>query len=364
MAPLSSTKGNQVRALVIYSRVGGGHLSAARALAEAFETTAAVQTRLVDAYLECARFPVTLFPRAYAELARHHPQLWALLFHGSNRGLDPKRVLGPFLRQGLRKCIAEYRPDVVVSVLPVINVLVAEVAPRTEVVLTDWHSVHRFWVARGVDHYTAPTESARLDCIRFGAPRERVEVIGIPVRRAFAANQAPSAKRDRFTVLMMVGAEGSPRALANVQRLLQLDLDAQALVVCGRNEELRRRVQALPTRLTVEALGFVDNIAELMRGADVLVTKAGGLTLAEAFCCAVPVVVYDVLPGQEAGNLAYALSQDAVAHARSPGQLGRVISELYSDSARRAELARRGHALARPDAATRIVANVLKRLGT
>ena len=361
----ASERGERARALVIYSRVGGGHLSAARALAEAFEATAAVQTRLVDAYLECARFPVTLFPWAYAELARHHPQLWALLFQGSNRGLDPKRVLGPFLRQGLRKCIAEYRPDVVVSVLPVINGLVAEVAPRTEVVLTDWHSVHRFWVARGVDCYTAPTESARLDCIRFGAPPERVEVIGIPVRRAFAAiYQAPSAKHDRFTVLMMVGAEGSPRALANVQRLSQLDLDAQVLVVCGRNEELRRRVQALPRRLTVEALGFVDNIAELMRGADVLVTKAGGLTLAEAFCCAVPVVVYDVLPGQEAGNLAYALSQAAVAHARSPGQLGRVISELYSDSARRAELAQRGHALARPDAATRIVANVLKRLGT
>ena len=59
--------------------------------------------------------------------------------------------------------------------------------------------------------------------------------------------------------------------------------------------------------MPLHALGFVDNVAELMRAADMLVTKAGGLTLAEAFCCGVPVVVHDVLPGQEAGNLEYVL---------------------------------------------------------
>jgi len=58
------------RVLLIYSRVGGGHLSAARALEEELVASGRAQTRLVDIYLECGRFPVTLFPRAYAELAR------------------------------------------------------------------------------------------------------------------------------------------------------------------------------------------------------------------------------------------------------------------------------------------------------
>ena len=53
-------------------------------------------------------------------------------------------------------------------------------------VLTDWHSVHRFWVARGVSHYTTPTESAGQDCIRFGAAPASIDVVGIPVRREFA----------------------------------------------------------------------------------------------------------------------------------------------------------------------------------
>src|SRR5207248_604431 len=131
--------------------------------------------------------------------------------------------------------------------------------------------------------------------------------VGIPVRRAFAAPSQPHT-HEKFTILAMVGAEGSPRALRNVAHLVQMDLDARVLVICGRNEQLLQRVERLSSRMPLQAVGFVDNVAERMRSADVLVTKAGGLTLAEAFCCGVPTVVQDVLPGQETGNLDYVLA--------------------------------------------------------
>src|SRR4051812_15570642 len=127
MASVNPSKGAPRRALLVYSRVGGGHLSAARALAEAFDDIGAVRSHLVDAYVECGRFPLTHFPRLYARLARYHPRLWALLFHGTNHRFDPKRVLGPFLSERLRQCVVESRADVVVSVLPVINSMLAEV---------------------------------------------------------------------------------------------------------------------------------------------------------------------------------------------------------------------------------------------
>jgi len=239
------------------------------------------------------------------------------------------------------------------------------------VVLTDWHSVHRFWVARGVSHYAAPTESARQDCIRFGAPPASIDVVGIPVRREFASPVDRDAARAglgglgldarRFTILAMVGAEGSPRALANIARLAQLDLDAQLLVISGRNEALRRHVEHLPARMPVRALGFVDNVAELMRAADLLLTKAGGVTLAEAFCCGVPVVVHDVLPGQEAGNLDYVLGEEAVLFAPDPDVLARIAGEMVRDPGKRAGLAERGVRLARPLASQEIVRGLLER---
>jgi UDP-N-acetylglucosamine:LPS N-acetylglucosamine transferase len=367
------------RVVVVYSRVGGGHLSAARALAEELGSTGQATATIADAYVECGQFPLSLFPAAYARLARHHPRLWSMVYHGS-QGLDPKRSLGPFLRRGFRRLMAEARPDLVVSVLPGVNGLLAEAADafdaRLEVVLTDWHSVHRFWVAAGVSYYTTPTESARQDCIRFGAPESATTVVGIPVRRAFD----PDAGQDRatvrarcltelgldprrFTVLAMVGAEGSPRALKNVARLAQLDRDLQLLVICGRNAELRRHVEQLQARTPLLAVGFVENVAELMRAADVLVTKAGGLTLAEAFCCAVPIVVHDVLAGQEAGNLEHVLRCQAVEYAPNAAELSRLVAELYDDPRRRAELAARGARLARPAAARQIARELLARLG-
>jgi processive 1,2-diacylglycerol beta-glucosyltransferase len=115
-------------------------------------------------------------------------------------------------------------------------------------------------------------------------------------------------------------------------------------------------------RLPVQVVGFVDNVAELMRAADLLVTKAGGVTLAEAFASEVPVVVADVLPGQEAGNVAYAREHQAAAHARTPRALAEIVRRLRAQPDERAALARAGRALATPDAAPRIAAAMLNRL--
>jgi processive 1,2-diacylglycerol beta-glucosyltransferase len=331
----------------------------------------------VDAYIEAGQWPVTLFPRGYAELARHHALLWSLLYRVTN-AVRPRTGISRFVHGGLRRVMQAERPSVVVSTLPVVNDVLVQVAHaagvRMEVVLTDWHSVHRFWVAPGVDYYTAPTDTARDDCIRFGAPAERVESVGIPVRRRFleVARTSRESLRQRFiplgldprrfTLLAMVGAEGSPRAVRNIARLLQLDLDAQTIVVCGRADDLRRSIERMPHRMPVRALGFVEDIPELMRSVDLLVSKAGGLTLAEAFCSRVPIVVHDVLPGQEEGNLAYALQHGAVVYAPTPDALADLVSRLSRDAVARTGLAERGSQLARPDAAERIARGVLARL--
>jgi UDP-N-acetylglucosamine:LPS N-acetylglucosamine transferase len=167
--------------------------------------------------------------------------------------------------------------------------------------------------------------------------------------------------RARFTILAMVGAEGSPRALSNIARLAQLELDAQLLVVCGHNDQLRRHVERLTTGLPLRAVGFVDNVADLMRACDLLVTKAGGVTLAEAFSCGLPVVVHDVLPGQEAGNLQYVLGHEAVLFAPDADSLAGIVHDLVQDPPRRGALAERGARLARQSASQQIVRSLLDR---
>jgi processive 1,2-diacylglycerol beta-glucosyltransferase len=323
-------------------------------------------TRLVDAYLDYGRGPLTRFPGIYAELARNHPRLWSMVYRAAVRPLDPSWILGPFLRSGLQQMIEREQPHVVISVLPAVNGLVAHAlrgAPAPlEVVLTDWHAVHPYWVARGVHHYTVPTESARADCIRNGAAPAAIDVVGIPVRREFAQPHRSAHRPEGFRILVMMGAEGSPRALRNLAALARSNLDAQLVVVCGHNSDLRQRIERLRAYMPMQALGFVEDVAGLMRSADMLVTKAGGVTLAEAFCCGIPVLIHDVLPGQESGNLEYALAHGAVAYAPSTAQLVTTVRRLKTDTRWRADLAQCAARLARPAAAQQIAANVLRRL--
>jgi 1,2-diacylglycerol 3-beta-galactosyltransferase len=79
------------------------------------------------------------------------------------------------------------------------------------------------------------------------------------------------------------------------------------VVVTGRNAALRTKLEelapSLQTPMTI--LGYSHEVPALMRAADLLVTKAGPGTLAEASIAEVPVVVYDFVPGQERGNLDY-----------------------------------------------------------
>src|SRR5262249_31947555 len=110
--------------------------------------------------------------------------------------------------------------------------------------------------------------------------------------------------------------------------------------------------------------GFVENVAELMLACDLLLTKTGGVTLAEAFCCGLPVLAFDPLPGQEEGNARYVVSRGAAELARSPAHLVGLARELRWAPDRRERLVEHGQQLATPDAAKRTAAALIKRLRT
>ena len=375
-----------MRVQIISSRVGGGHQSAARALADALADLGRpdVQCWVDDLYVHLARFPASRFPWMYAAVTRRYPRLWGLFFRLTNRPPGPGRLelLGdPIGGPRLGRLLAERRPDAVVSVLPGVNGFVgrslarAHVRANVEVVVTDWAEVHLSWVSTGVSHYTVPTDEAARTCRVVGVPDRAVSVLGLPVRRQFArARPGPSARRaarerfglpaDRFVLLAMVGSEGTAGALAHLRALAHTPLDAQLVVVCGRNERLRRRVGELGGVNRVRALGFVEEVAELMLATDLLVTKPGGVTLAEAFCCRLPVLAYDPLPGQEEGNARYVVARGAAELADSPRRLAELAAELRWAPARRDTLAAGGARLARPTAAADAAHEILDRAAT
>jgi UDP-N-acetylglucosamine:LPS N-acetylglucosamine transferase len=369
---------------ILSSRVGGGHQSVAQALRNALVglADADVRVEIDDVYLKLGRFPASRFPWFYATVTRRFPRLWRLIYVVTNRPPSGTRynwigdaIGGP----ALKELIAARRPDAVVTVLPgtagfmARSVMRSGVPANVEVVVTDWADIHLGWASTFPAQYTVPTENAAQTLTRVGIPAASVDVRGLLVREQFAqVEQGRDARRrarerlglpqDRFLVLAMVGAEGSPEALAHLGAVADTPLDADILVVCGRNRRLYKKVERLTGVNPIVPLGFVENVADLMLASDILLTKTGGVTLAEAFCCGLPVLAFDPLPGQEEGNARYVVECGAAELATSPSDLAALVAELRRSPERRAALTEKGRLLASPGAATATARAIVKRI--
>jgi UDP-N-acetylglucosamine:LPS N-acetylglucosamine transferase len=369
---------------ILSSRVGGGHQSVAQALRNALVglADADVRVEIDDVYLKLGRFPASRFPWFYATVTRRFPRLWRLIYVVTNRPPSGTRynwigdaIGGP----ALKELIAARRPDAVVTVLPgtagfmARSVMRSGVPANVEVVVTDWADIHLGWASTFPAQYTVPTENAAQTLTRVGIPAASVDVRGLLVREQFAqVEQGRDARRrarerlglpqDRFLVLAMVGAEGSPEALAHLGAVADTPLDADILVVCGRNRRLYKKVERLTGVNPIVPLGFVENVADLMLASDILLTKTGGVTLAEAFCCGLPVLAFDPLPGQEEGNARYVVECGAAELATSPSDLAALVAELRRSPERRAALTEKGRLLASPGAATATAEAIVRRI--
>jgi 1,2-diacylglycerol 3-beta-galactosyltransferase len=187
-------------------------------------------------------------------------------------------------------------------------------------VITDLGKVHESWLVPNADAVVVPAREVYQRALSRLVPQERVHLLGHPIHPKF--DDVAGSKEDLREqlglpkgtpiVMLMAGGEGGGKLLTTARVLAKASLPIELVVVCGRNEpleeKLREMAPSLPTKMHV--LGFTDKIPEYFRAVDLLVTKAGPGTLAEANAAQLPVVVYDYVPGQERGNVDFVRRND------------------------------------------------------
>jgi 1,2-diacylglycerol 3-beta-galactosyltransferase len=151
--------------------------------------------------------------------------------------------------------------------------------------------------------------------------------------------------------MVMGGGDGMGRVFENARAVAEAGLPLQLAVVAGRNERLRRRLEAVDWPVTTYIYGFVRNIPEMMAAADAIVTKAGPNTIAEALAIGRPMILTHYLPGQEEGNVDYVVNRGAGAYAPEPDQVKETLREWLSRPEVLASFAQRAAAAGYPDAA-------------
>jgi 1,2-diacylglycerol 3-beta-galactosyltransferase len=361
---------NRPHVLFLFSDTGGGHRSAAEAIIEAMQRAYgdSFSAEMVDFYKELGRGPLSRMPKLYPELVKARG-LWKASFYATD-GRTQARVmtasLWPLVRAAIRKLMRNHPADLIVTVHPFLNsfALMALGAKRPPfyTVVTDLVTTHALWFDKRADRILLPTELARERARAYHMPAEKIEVYGLPVAERYCApmgnkpvlRKALGWPTDKPIVLLVGGGDGMGPLGRTARAIDESGLDLGIVIVCGRNHKLQAALQQQSWANPAFIYGFTRDLPEFMRAADVIVTKAGPGTIAEALNANLPIILYSKIAGQEDGNVDFVESVGAGVWAPKAQLVVRTLTRWISRPGERQAVVENTRRAARPDAARKI----------
>lgn len=360
------------KALVLTLSFGSGHVRAAQVIAQEIVRQAPeMEVRVMDALAESRALFRAAYVWPYWMMVRHAPALWERFFKARVARRDEGTAPVWAFRRGcpqVFKTIAEFEPDVIVAAevaaceMSVIAKRVKLTQARIVGVITD-HEAEPVWSKPEVDVYAVADERVREQLRTWNVAADKINVCGIPTDPAFSVRTDRRAVRvrhgiedDAHIVLLMGGGMGPTRMDEVAARLSQSHVPMHIFAITGHDARARRKLERLPSHphVSLRVFGWVDDVAELMKAASLLVTKPGGLTTAEAALCALPVVMFDAIPGPEQRNAARFESAGAGVSTCGAQETAAAVLRLLRDERLRRRMSVSMAQLARPQATTEI----------
>ncbi|MDH4135651.1 MAG: glycosyltransferase [Anaerolineae bacterium] len=364
--------------LILMSDTGGGHRSAAEAIAEATHQLygEACRVEIADPWANHTPFPINRLGQLYGPLLNHSTVLWKLIFRSTSnrRGMSILvKIFWPMVRKSLKDFLRQSNFDVIVSVHPILTYFSIRALQEANLripfvtVVTDLVSLHPLWLCPETDSCLVPTELARDRALDSGLPLEKVKVVGLPVGLEFAEGVGEKEslrdklglEQDRPTIMVVGGGEGMGKVYKIARAIAKARINAQLVVVAGRNKSLRRRLEKVDWEIPTTVFGFVTNMRELMGASDVIVTKAGPTTISEALIIGLPILLSGFIPGQEEGNVEYVTNKGAGTLTERPQLIAATLAQwLQSENETLTQMARKAQRLGHPQAALDIAAEI------
>ncbi len=361
------------RILVLTLSFGSGHLRASHAIAKELKRAEPrADVLVVDALEECRLLFRACYEWPYWLMLRYAPGLWDRL--NSARLADKHERTAPqwAFRLGCPKvfeAIEKFKPDVIVAgeVAGCEMAVIARQMGITQApivnVITDYEA-EPIWVKPEVDVYFVPDENVRAEMIEWGAPAGRVEISGIPVDPVFdqvRSLRTAEVNGDLPIVLLMGGGMGPTRMDEVARQLGESNVPMHIVAVTGHDKRAHRKLESLKVQspVTLQVLGWTNDVAALMQGASILVTKPGGLTIAEAALCALPTVFFDPIPGAEFVNAKRMVDAGAAIISKGASETASMVVELLNNEPSRRAMSLKASKMARPNARAEIAQHLL-----
>ncbi|MCS7063331.1 MAG: PHP domain-containing protein [Methylacidiphilales bacterium] len=366
--------------LIFTAGFGEGHNTAARNIQHAIETIAGTDASadIHDLFHTCYGKFNDLMRRLYLTAINKTPRLWQTIYDllDNTPILENNLATLSRMKASLANLLREHQPDAIVSTYPVYNYLFNELRQEGHAqeitqftIITDSISINSLWYRTPSDYFLVPNQQTADILLRQHIPPHQIQNLGFPVPIEFAdphrfpplpdlTQQNPP--HPRILYIINSGKSKAPRI---VKELLE-NHTWHLTIAVGKDHRLRETILHIIDKLhathRADVLGWTDQMPRLLKTHHFVVTKAGGATIQEAIAAACPIIINQIVPGQEEGNY------DLIRHLQ-----GGILAEKPSDVARHITHALQHNAAlwsywrsnlqkaARPDAALRIAEFIL-----
>ncbi len=305
-----------MKILVIHASAGAGHQKAAEAIYQGLQKTGQHQVFLADALDYTPPLFKKMYQGTYSFMITKVPFIWKFVFNTLDRNSLQKfirkarRIYNGINTKGLQWYLRDEKFDCIISThfmsVEVVSALKEQGLIRSKLicVVTDF-DVHKIWLAKNVDKYAVACDWTKDKVKQLGVEDSKIFSTGIPTNDKFSEPHDISGLKSKlgltqndFTVLIATGSFG----IGPIEEIIEALKDIQTIVVCGHNKGLYERLSKKRLPLT-KVLGLVNNMHELMAISNVMVTKPGGLSIAEALVSQLPMIFFNAIPGQEENNI-------------------------------------------------------------
>jgi UDP-N-acetylglucosamine:LPS N-acetylglucosamine transferase len=360
------------KVLILTAGFGDGHNTAARNIADALELTSSeVKVETLDLFQSHLGLLNNVLKKTYLGLARYAPSVWNGIYSMmDNRRFDSVMTVRG-LKSALEQVLQETNPDCVVSTYPVYAHAIQEIYKdhserpfRFITVITDSISVNSSWFRAPSDFYCVANDETSQVLRDHGVAAGKIKAVGFPVNPIFAEmdfsaslTSNPSAP---LKLLYLINT-GRKKTGKGMDRLLEIP-DVELTIAAGRDAELREKLlkRAAKHGDRVKILGWTNQMPRLMATHHLVITKAGGATVQEAIAARCPMIINQMIPGQEEGNARLVEQLDVGQIAEKNKDVARAVSKAFAKDAKiwrqwKKNLARLG----KPDASVRIAELIL-----
>lgn len=361
-----------MRILLMSVTAGRGHFATAQAL-QNYMDQLGHECRILDTLEYASPLLKEMVDKGYLVSTAFIPKAFGKVYRLADRVHTPApkfsmtNLSSMLLMHELRYYIEEFAPDIIIATHPFPAVAMDMMVRKhrldavTSVVITDF-TVHPFLQETShLDYYVTASELLELQLRRKGLDPQKNLPYGIPIHPKFSQHIPQQEAREQLgldvhkpTILIMSGSMGFGKIDHSIQRLDELDMDFQGIVVCGSNRSMYEKISAMTTRHDFQVHGFVDNVDVMMDASDCIVTKPGGITSSEALAKELPMIMVNPIPGQEDRNVEFMLNNQLALYSTKTYPLDEAVFTLFHDPDRLARLRHNIHLMSKKNSTQRI----------